>query len=90
MASTYISDDMPRPILDWHPIATVPDGRRVFLWLENGERGNGELAVGMCFWNDGKVDGFWTWGGPNSGVDCFETPTHWALLGRSPNGEDLA
>ena len=84
------SNDYVGPILNWRDIKTVPDGRRVFLWLEKGEKGNGELAVGMCFRKpDGSVDGWWTWGGPNSGSDDNECPTHWAPLSPNPAGEYL-
>ena len=55
---------MPTPA-EWKPIETVPHGQRVLLWLEKGEKGNGEIAVGIVFpEDDGMVDYYWTWGGP--------------------------
>lgn len=72
---------------EWQPIDTVPDGERVELFLEHGEKGNGEIAVGMVFRNDdGSIpDHYWTWGGPNSGLDVNERPTHWRHLRPFPD-----
>lgn len=53
------------------------EGDRVFLLLSRGEKGNGELAVGMTF---EPFDFYWTWGGPNSGEDIDEKPVAWAPL----------
>jgi hypothetical protein len=65
---------------------TVPPGERVFLLLARGEKGNGELAVGMVFPDQyGAIDCYWTWGGPNSGSDIDEAPIGWAAL---PSGWD--
>lgn len=62
-------------------IKTVPRGDRVFLLLEEGEKGNGELAVGMICGDIGEdIKGFWSWGGPNSGSDSDEIPIAWAPL----------
>jgi hypothetical protein len=72
---------------DWHPIETVPRGTRVELFLEKGEKGNGEIAVGMICGNEGEpIDCYWTWGGPNSGSDIDERPTHWRRLRPGPDG----
>lgn len=71
---------------DWHPIETVPDGERVELFLEEGEKGNGKIAVGMVVRMDGKIDCYWTWGGANSGSDIYERPTHWRRLRPFPDG----
>jgi hypothetical protein len=79
-----------RATVKWEPIDTVPEGRRVLLWLERGEKGNGEIAVGMMFYDGSKPsDYYWTWGGPNSG-DAMEgeRPTLWALLPYAPNGSE--
>lgn len=68
--------------IDWNlDVNTAPDGDRVFLLLEKGEKGNGELAVGMIvrLGND-PIDCYWTWGGPNSGSDINEVPVAWAPL----------
>lgn len=69
-------------MIDWNfDMDAVPRGDRVFLLLEKGERGNGELAVGMICTDLGQpIDHFWTWGGPNSGSDIDETPIAWAPL----------
>jgi hypothetical protein len=77
-----------RATVKWNePIEEAPEGRRLLLWLEGGERGSGEIAVGMVFKNDkGRVDCYWTWGGPNSGSDIDERPTMWALLPYAPDG----
>lgn len=70
---------------EWQPIDTVTEGDRVELFLPNGEKGNGEIAVGMVFRNsDGVFDCYWTWGGPNSGTDINEVPTHWRALRSMP------
>lgn len=67
--------------IDWQPMDTVPEGERVFLFLPEGEKGNGELAIGMVFRNySGLIDCYWTWGGPNSGSDIDEAPVFWAEL----------
>lgn len=68
--------------IDWNfDIDAVPRGDRVFLLLREGEKGNGELAVGMICTVPGEpVDHYWTWGGPNSGSDIGETPVAWAPL----------
>lgn len=59
----------------------VPRGDRVFLLLREGEKGNGELAVGMICTEPGEPIGhYWTWGGPNSGSDIDEAPIAWAPL----------
>lgn len=56
-------------------------GERVFLLLRKGEKGNGELAVGMlCPLDKGEINCYWTWGGPNSGSDIDEVPVAWAPL----------
>ena len=74
----------------WRDMSELPaelEGHRLLLWLEKGEKGNGELAVGMIYRNDdGSIDGYWTWGGPNSGSDISEPPTKWALLPFDPTG----
>ena len=60
----------------------------MLLWLEKGEKGNGEITVGMVFREPGEViDCYWTWGGPNSGSDIDEAPTRWAWLPLTPDGE---
>lgn len=73
---------------DWHPIDTVPDGERVELFLERGEKGNGEVAIGMMLRepNGGIPSHYWTWGGPNSGSDIDEKPTHWRRIRPFPDG----
>lgn len=77
-----------RATVDWQDIETVPDGQRVLLWLEHGEKGNGEIAVGMVVrLGPDVVDSYWTWGGPNSGSDIDERPTKWALLPFAPGGK---
>jgi len=59
----------------------VPRGDRVFLLLKDGEKGNGELAIGMICQDMGEtIDHYWTWGGPNSGRDIDEAPIAWAPL----------
>lgn len=75
----------------WHPIDTAPNDRRVLLWLDEGEKGNGEIAVGIVFRENlddptSKVVGYWTWGWANSGSDVYERPTHWAWLPLTPEG----
>jgi hypothetical protein len=79
---------MSEPWIDWQPIETVPDGERVLLFLEGGEKGNGEIAVGMMIREpDGSVPTYyWTWGGPNSGSDIDEKPVRWAKLPDFPPG----
>lgn len=79
------------PSYNWRPIEDVPDGERVELFLEKGEKGNGEIAVGMVIredWHQGppQINGYWTWGGPNSGSDINERPTHWRRLRPFPDG----
>lgn len=65
--------------MDWNfDMRSAPSGERLFLLLEHGEKGNGELAVGMVM--EGYTDHYWTWGGPNSGSDINEYPIAWALL----------
>lgn len=73
---------MSEPWIRWNmDINTVPRGDRVFLLLEKGEKGNGELAVGMIASEVGEpIDCYWTWGGPNSGSDINEIPVAWAPL----------
>lgn len=72
----------------WRPINTVPDCARVELFLQRGEKGNGEIAIGMVIRDSqGKIDGFWSWGGPNSGNDFNEIPTHWRYLRAGPDGQ---
>lgn len=67
--------------MSWKPISTLPDGERAILFLPHGEKGNGEITTGMIFRDDdGTVTHFWTWGGPNSGSDIDEAPTHWMPL----------
>lgn len=69
--------------IEWNmDIYTAPEGDRIFLLLAKGEKGNGELAVGMVFNNPGHggIDCWWTWGGPNSGSDICEVPIAWAPL----------
>lgn len=62
-------------------INEVPRGDRVFLLLRRGEKGNGELAVGMICGDPAEpIDCYWTWGGPNSGSDVDEVPVAWAEL----------
>ena len=55
-----------RAKVQWAPVSDLPaylEGRRILLWLEHGENGNGEVAVGMLFRNDdGVFDHYWTWG----------------------------
>lgn len=64
--------------IEWNmDINSAPEGERVFLLLAKGEKGNGEIAVGMVFT---PVDGWWSWGGPNSGCDDNEVPVAWAPL----------
>lgn len=71
---------------DWKAIDTVPHGERVLLTLRNGEKGNGEITVGMVFPDsEGHIDCYWTWGGLNSGSDIDEAPTHWAELPDFPD-----
>ena len=66
--------------IEWnHNLAVCPRGDRVFLLLRKGEKGNGELAVGMIV-TDEAPDHYWTWGGPNSGSDIDEPPVAWAPL----------
>jgi hypothetical protein len=80
-----------RTDVDWQTIDTAPEGERLLLYLEHGEKGNGEIAVGMIFRNEGwPLDCYWTWGGPNSGNDVDEAPTHWALLPLDPFGREIA
>lgn len=81
-----------RATVDWIPIDDIPEeleGKNLLLWLEEGERGNGEIAVGMVIRNrpEGTIDCYWTWGGANSGSDINEAPTHYALLPFAPNGK---
>lgn len=68
--------------IEWNfDMQSVPRGERVFLFLERGEKGNGELAVGMVCSDQGEpIDCYWTWGGPNSGSDIDEVPKAWAPL----------
>ena len=68
--------------IDWQPMETAPEADQVFLLLAKGERGNGELAIGMVIrdGDGGFYDCYWTWGGPNSGSDIYETPVRWAPL----------
>lgn len=68
--------------IEWNlDINIVPRGDRVFLLLEKGEKGNGELAVGMiCGPAGSPIDCYWTWGGPNAGSDINEVPVAWAPL----------
>lgn len=68
--------------IDWNrDVNAVPRGERVFLLLAEGEKGNGELAVGMICGEAGEpIDCYWTWGGPNSGSDIDEVPVAWAPL----------
>jgi fermentation-respiration switch protein FrsA (DUF1100 family) len=77
-----------RPRIAWRTIDTAPEGERILLYLEEGEKGNGEIAVGMIYRDEGSraVDCYWTWGGPNAGADVNEAPTHWALLPEGPHG----
>lgn len=71
----------------WEPIETVPRGKRVELFLPSGEKGNGEIAVGMICTDPGEpIDHYWTWGGPNSGMDIDYVPTHWRALRPGPDG----
>lgn len=64
-----------------HDLSQCPSGDRVFLLLRHGEKGNGELAVGMLVYGDNlTLDCYWTWGGPNSGSDIKEVPVAWATL----------
>ena len=52
----------------WYPMESYHEGSRVLFFLEEGEKGNGEIASGMAFKDDGgSYSSFWTWGGPNSG-----------------------
>lgn len=73
---------MSEPWIHWNmDIDCVPRGDRVFLLLRDGEKGNGELAVGMICSPVGEpIDCYWTWGGPNSGSDIDEIPVAWAPL----------
>lgn len=72
--------------LEWKPIESVPDGERVMLFLEKGEKGNGEIAVGIVYRDDdGTIDCYWTWGGSNSGSDIDERPSLWAELPNFPS-----
>lgn len=75
--------------MEWNfDMESVPRGDRVFLLLLDGEKGNGELAVGMILCDKGqRIDHYWTWGGPNSGSDVCEAPIAWAPL---PEGWDSA
>jgi hypothetical protein len=68
--------------IKWNKDLTeCPSGDRVFLLLADGEKGNGELAVGMlCYTEPENIDCYWTWGGPNSGTDINEVPIAWAPL----------
>lgn len=68
--------------IEWNfDFKTCPRGDRVFLLLDRGEKGNGELAVGMIASEpDQPIDCYWTWGGPNSGSDIDEVPVAWAPL----------
>lgn len=73
------------PSFDWQPIETVPDGERVFLFFAKGEKGNGEIHITWLYTNDSddvKDWAFWTWGGPNAGIDyeIDEKPTLWAPI----------
>lgn len=74
--------------IDWQPMFKVPLGERVFLFLERGEKGNGELAVGIVSSSTYQVDGkefhevhVWSWGGANAGgITTSEVPAAWAPL----------
>lgn len=62
------------------------------MWLKEGQKGNGELAVGMFVYYDGEDEGgWWTWGGPNANVYFEEEPTHWAFISfDDPQGIQIA
>jgi hypothetical protein len=68
--------------IDWQPIATMPFGKRVLLFFERGEKGNGEIDTNWVYNGDSPEEPwiYWTWGGPNSGSDFTrdERPVLWA------------
>lgn len=65
----------------WFSMASYPVGNRAQFYLAEGEKGNGEIAIGMAFPNErGEFDSYWTWGGPNSGSDIYEVPLMWRPL----------
>lgn len=74
----------------WQPIKTVPEGRHVLLWFPKGERGNGGMEAATVFWEDGRIKGGWTHGGPNSGSDWDfrEDPTMWRHLPDIPSQDE--
>jgi hypothetical protein len=74
-------------MMDWQPIETVPEGEHVLLYWAYGERGNGGMEAATVYWEDGRSKlGYWTHGGPNSGIDwgSDELPTHWMPLPEPP------
>lgn len=81
-----------RATVEWKPLSDLPaelHGTRLLLWLDEGEKGNGEVAVGMIFPDiDGRVGGYWTWGGPNSGYLIEEVPTMYARIPYAPDGSE--
>lgn len=69
-----------------------PHYQAVHIWLEHGEKGNGQMAIAR--WvshDDGSGNGaWWSWGGPNAGNDFDnDDVTHWLDdLPKSPQGWD--
>lgn len=74
----------------WYPMESYHEGSRVLFFLEEGEKGNGEIASGMAFKDDGgSYSSFWTWGGPNSGSVVDEAPAKWRPLPNFPERKQL-
>lgn len=67
---------------DWQPIETVPKDRYVLLYTPDEPDWAGNKEVGK--WFGGDDGGFWSCGGPNSGLELESNWTHWAELPPSP------
>ena len=72
----------------WFPIESLPEGRHVLLYFEEGEKGNGGIECGTVYFNDRDLWTYMTHGGANAG-DFWEPrnnekPTHWMPLPEPP------
>ncbi len=91
VVEAYAADLVPHG--RWFPISSLPEGRHVLLYWQDGERGAGGTECATVFRGPGGEWSYWTHGGPNSGSDWEpynrEKPTHWMPLPEPPEDQDV-